>query len=80
MDAVPSEVVAPDSPTPLLFRAPDAAALCGICLRTWRMWDAAGKIPAAIRIGRAAFWRPEVLRAWIAAGCPNRVIWQGMQN
>jgi len=44
------------------------------------MWDAAGKVPMPVRIGRSTFWRPSELHAWIAAGCPNRVTWQIMQN
>ena len=81
MDAVPSELdIRKGGRTPLLLCAADAAALCGISLRTWRMWDAGGKVPAAVRIGRATFWRASELQAWVAAGCPNRSTWQSMQN
>jgi predicted DNA-binding transcriptional regulator AlpA len=81
MDAVPSELgVMEGGHTPLLLRAADAAARCGISLRTWRMWDAGGKVPAAVRIGRATFWRPSELHAWVAAGCPDRSTGQSMQN
>jgi len=61
---------------PLLLRAHEAAALCGKSERTWRRWDTAGLVPAPMRIGRATLWRPEDLRAWIRAGCPDRVTWQ----
>jgi predicted DNA-binding transcriptional regulator AlpA len=65
---------------PLLLRAPEAAALCHTSLRTWRAWDAAGKVPSAIRIGRSTFWRPEDLRAWVEAGCPDRATWEAVQQ
>jgi predicted DNA-binding transcriptional regulator AlpA len=64
---------------PLLLTAAQAAALLGRSVRTWRTWDAAGKIPQAIRVGRSAFWRPDELRAWVAAGCPDRATWKALQ-
>jgi predicted DNA-binding transcriptional regulator AlpA len=83
----------PDCPTPgmpesgprpdfaaILMTAPQAAALLGRSLRTWRVWDAAGRIPRAIRIGRSTFWRPEELRAWVDARCPDRRTWEAMQE
>ena len=65
---------------PLLLRAPNAAALCSTSVRTWRMWNAAGKIPRPIRIGRSTYWRPNELNAWVAAGCPDRVTWEIIQK
>lgn len=64
----------------LLLRAPEAAALCAVSVRAWRMWDAAGKIPQPIRIGRSTLWRAEELRRWIAAGCPRRKEWEDLQS
>jgi predicted DNA-binding transcriptional regulator AlpA len=64
----------------LLLTAADSAALCNVSLRTWWAWDAAGKIPRAIRIGHKVFWRPEELKAWVAAGCPERAMWEAMQS
>jgi predicted DNA-binding transcriptional regulator AlpA len=60
---------------PLLLRASEAAAICGISTRTWRSWDCSCRIPRPIRIGRAVFWRPDEVRAWVAAGCPDRETW-----
>jgi predicted DNA-binding transcriptional regulator AlpA len=65
---------------PLLLRAAEAAALCGTSLRTWRMWDAVGRIPVPIRIGHLVFWRPDELKAWAAAGCPDRVTWETLRS
>ena len=67
-------------PESLLLKACDAAALFTTSERTWRTWDTTGKIPRAIRIGRKVFWRPEELRDWVAAGCPDRAAWEAMRN
>jgi predicted DNA-binding transcriptional regulator AlpA len=79
MEEVAKLDVAGTSPAPLLLTAPQAAALCNTSLRTWWAWDAAGKIPRAIRIGRSTFWRPETLRAWVDAGCPDRQTWEAIE-
>ncbi len=60
----------------LLFTAAKTAQLCGVSERTWRTWDSAGYIPAAVEIGRSKFWRPEEIKAWIEAGCPRRAKWK----
>ena len=64
----------------LLVTTKEAAALCSIAVRTWRMRNAAGKIPRAIHIGRLNYWRPEELKAWVAAECPDRVTWEAVQQ
>jgi hypothetical protein len=61
--------------SPLLLTASEAAAMLKVALRTWRTWHAAGQTPQPIRIGRKTFWRPADLRAWVAAGCPDRETW-----
>lgn len=61
---------------PLLISAREAAGYCGKSIRTWRSWDAAGRVPRPIRIGRSVLWRAEELKAWIAAGCPRRSDWE----
>ncbi len=65
--------------TPLLATARTAAAMCGISVRTWRTWDAAGRIPQPVRIGRLTRWRVDELRAWVEAGCPRRREWDSRQ-
>ena len=64
----------------LLLRADQAAALCCTSTRTWRTWNTAGRIPRPIYIGRAPLWRPEELKAWVAAGCPDRDRWDTMRE
>ena len=67
-------------PSRLLLRAEDAAALCSMSVRTWRTWGTIGKIPRPIHIGRIPFWRYDELKAWVAAGCPNRATWDAMRE
>lgn len=65
-------------PVALLVTGAEAARLCNVSERTWRSWDSAGRVPAAIRLGRSKRWRPEELRAWVAAGCPPRREWAAL--
>lgn len=69
-----------DAPQVLLITAQAAAQLCGKSSRTWRTWDAAGWIPMPVRIGRSTLWRVDELKAWIAAGCPRREIWNSPKS
>jgi hypothetical protein len=64
----------------LVLTAADAAAMFQKSVRAWRTWDATGKIPKPLRIGHATYWRPEELKAWVAAGCPDRETWEAMQE
>lgn len=64
----------------LLLRARDAAATCGVSVATWWRWDAAGRCPAPVRIGSSVRWRRSELEAWVAAGCPDRLEWQAVQD
>ena len=63
-------------PPQLLLKAREAAAVCGKSERSWRTWDAGGKIPRPIRIGRSTLWRYDELCAWVKAGCPDRKTWE----
>lgn len=63
----------------LLLKTKEAAEMCGKSVRTWRAWDAAGRIPRPIRIGRSTNWRPRELQEWVAAGCPNREQWEAQR-
>jgi predicted DNA-binding transcriptional regulator AlpA len=70
--------LAPDQA--LLLAARDAARLCGVSERTWRTWDAGGRVPRAVEIGRSKFWRRRELEEWIGQGCPDRHAWQTMSS
>ena len=65
-----------DDQSDVLIRARLCAEDWGVCLRTWRTWDAAGLIPRPVRVGRSVFWRKTELDQWIAAGCPRRDVWE----
>src|SRR5262245_57106575 len=63
---------------PLAVDARRLSALLGIGLRTVRAWDAAGRLPAPVRIGGRVLWRLDELRDWLAAGGPDRETWAAM--
>lgn len=72
--------MSPAADEPLLLTAREAAARCGKSLRTWRSWDAAGLIPRPVRIARSTLWRMDELKAWVRAGCPDRLTWEESQT
>ena len=75
LDSPPQQPAAP-----LLVCARQAAALCAVSLATWWRWDAAGRMPAGVKIGGAKRWRADELRSWISSGCPDRARWSAMQG
>jgi predicted DNA-binding transcriptional regulator AlpA len=60
----------------LLVPAPEAARLCGISEASWYRLKSASKLPLPVRLGGRVLWRVDELRAWIAAGCPDRREWE----
>jgi predicted DNA-binding transcriptional regulator AlpA len=69
------------SPRRELLRAERACRLCDVSIATWWRWDAAGKIPAGIKISPGTKrWRRDELEAWIRAKCPDRRTWQAMNK
>jgi predicted DNA-binding transcriptional regulator AlpA len=85
-DTIPLRSPAPDPPdpparkrrrlSPLVVDARRLARLLCAGVRTVRTWDAAGKLPAPIRIGGRVVWRVDEIRAWLAAGAPERKTWE----
>lgn len=59
----------------LLLTGAEAAALCRTSIRSWRSWDAGGRVPKPVRLGRSKLWRSSELHDWIIAGCPPRNSW-----
>jgi len=59
----------------LMLTTADAAKLCGVTIKRWRTWNALGKIPSPLRIGKSLFWKRDDLVRWIGADCPNRKHW-----
>lgn len=62
--------------SPLVVDARRLAKLLSAGIRTVRTWDAAGKLPAPIRISGRVLWRVDEIRAWLAAGAPDRATWE----
>ena len=83
-DTLPLRIAAPDPParkrrrkfSPLVVDAKRLAKLLDSGVRSIRTWDAAGKLPAPIRIGGRVVWRVQEIRAWLEAGAPNRDEWE----
>jgi prophage regulatory protein len=65
--------------TPLVADAKSLAGLLAVGLRTVRTWDAAGKLPAPVRIGGRVVWRLDEVRAWLDAGAPDRETWAAIR-
>lgn len=65
---------------PLAVDARRLAKLLCLGLRTIRTMDAGGKLPRPVRIGGRVLWSVTELRAWLAAGCPDRETWELMKQ
>ncbi|HET6575911.1 MAG TPA: helix-turn-helix domain-containing protein [Fimbriiglobus sp.] len=79
-DVLPLRLPVADPPAdlagaPLVVDARRLAVLLGCGLRTVRTHDAAGKLPAPVRIGGRVVWRVSEIRDWLAAGAPDRATW-----
>ena len=72
---IPADPAAPAAP-PLVVDARRLAALLCAGVRTVRTWDAAGKLPAPVRIGGRTVWVLSEIRAWLDAGAPDRETWE----
>lgn len=65
---------------PLALDVRGVAALLNCSPRhVWGM-NAAGKMPAPLRLGRSVRWRREEIGQWLAAGAPDRETWEGMKG
>jgi predicted DNA-binding transcriptional regulator AlpA len=64
---------------PLLVRRREAVRLCGLSPAGWDRLVSAGRTPAPIRLGSAVLWSTDELRAWVAAGCPDRRTWEALR-
>jgi predicted DNA-binding transcriptional regulator AlpA len=59
------------TPEPLLVRADQASALCGLSVSTWYQLKSSGQLPPSIKLGKARLWPLDTLRMWISLGCPT---------
>lgn len=78
---MPSDPATPHAPVaPLLLDARQAAALCGVSVRTWWSLHSSGRCPLPVRLNRRTLWRRDELAAWISATCPARDRWEAMKG
>jgi predicted DNA-binding transcriptional regulator AlpA len=80
-DVLPLRFAVADPPAdladaPLVVDARRLAVMLCAGVRTVRTWDAAGKLPTPVRIGGRVVWRVDEIRAWLAAGAPDRETWE----
>ena len=64
---------------PLVVDAKGLATLLTCGVRTVRTLDAAGKLPTPLRLGGRVVWRRAEIKAWVAAGCPDRAAWEAIK-
>jgi predicted DNA-binding transcriptional regulator AlpA len=65
----------------ILLTRVDIAELMKISPATWDRMVASGRTPDPIRISRGCVrWNETEIQQWIAAGCPNRQIWNTMRK
>src|SRR5262245_11866299 len=76
------EVVSAESRiAPILLDPAAAATALGISRAHFFRLHSAGQIPLPVRLGRRCpRWRADELRAWTAAGCPPRDVWEQMKK
>lgn len=59
------------TPEPLLVRADQASALCGLSVSTWYQLKASGQLPPSVKLGKARLWPMNTLQRWVRLGCPT---------
>lgn len=59
----------------LAVDAKKLAELLTTSVRTIRTWDAAGKLPAPVKVGGRTLWYLPEIQAWMRAGAPDRAAW-----
>ena len=64
----------------LAVPAADAAKILGISERHLWSLNSSGRLPRPVRFGRAVRWSIEELRAWLAAGAPERSRWESLKR
>jgi predicted DNA-binding transcriptional regulator AlpA len=65
---------------PLVADAKRLSRLLGVGVRSVRTWDYAGKLPRPIKLGARTVWVLSEIRAWLAAGAPDRAEWEARKK
>lgn len=58
----------------------EVAQLLNVSRRHVYALNASGRIPSPIRLGRRTVWAADELRAWLAAGAPDRSEWEALRQ
>ena len=66
--------------TPLLIDINGLSIVLARSVPSLHRDDAAGRLPAALRIGGSKRWRLSEICEWVKAGCPQRSEWQSRQT
>jgi predicted DNA-binding transcriptional regulator AlpA len=65
---------------PLLIGINDLATLLSRSIPSLHRDDAAGRLPAALRIGASKRWRYSDIVEWIELGCPSRAEFDSLRR
>ncbi len=69
---------APDAP--LLVTAAEAARLCARSLASWWRDQAAGRVPAPIKLAGRTLWKRSDLELWVGLDCPARAVFEARRK
>ncbi len=69
-----------DASQRLALPAADVAKMRGISERHLWALNSSGRLPRPVRFGRAVRWPVAELKAWLAAGAPERSRWETMRE
>jgi prophage regulatory protein len=67
-------------PAPLAVDAKALARMLRVSVRKIRTMDASGALPRPLRLGGCVRWWVEDIRAWLAAGAPDRRTWEALKR
>jgi excisionase family DNA binding protein len=78
IDAAPIATNPGPEPLPpaMLMTVDELARELRTSAKTIRRMDSAGRLPRAVKIGRAKRWPRETIIRWIASGAPPRKQWE----
>ena len=67
-------------PAPLCVDVAGLATMLDVSERQVARLDSGGKIPAPLALGGCRRWSIEEVKAWLAAGAPDRRRWAAMRK
>ena len=72
--------LSPEFAEVLAVSAKGAARMLGVSERHLWALNSSGRLPRPVNLGRSVRWPVEELRAWLAAGSPERGKWETTRN